>query len=113
MEAQNTTQTVDTNSIGSTPTYTPVQGTSNDQSNTINIVAISGFVLSIFNLCSWLLPICGCPMSLIGIGLSAFGLKSEKYKTFAIIGLVISSLAFIATIINGILGGIIALNEGL
>lgn len=64
----------------------------------------------IFNLCAWFIPLYGCPMALVGIGLCYFGMKSPKYKTFAIIGLVISVLGLIATLINGALGANMAIN---
>ncbi|MBN1331576.1 DUF4190 domain-containing protein [Candidatus Dojkabacteria bacterium] len=67
-------------------------------------MAIAALVLGIMNLCSWCLPICGCPMSIVGIILGVMGMKSEKNKTFAIIGLVLSVLGLCASIVNAIAG---------
>lgn len=66
-------------------------------------LAIASLVLGIINLCSWLLPICGGPMAIIGIILGALGIKSSQ-RTLAIIGIVLSCLALIAAIVNAVLG---------
>lgn len=69
---------------------------------------ISGTVVGVISLCTWILPICGCPLSLIGIGISAYGITS-KNKTFGFIGLGLNTLGFILSIISGIIGGLSAL----
>ncbi len=72
--------------------------------STPDYLGIGSLVIGVFNLCSWFIPLCGCPLTLVGIGLGIAGLKSEKYKWMAIVGLIVSILGFIATLINGILG---------
>jgi len=67
--------------------------------------AIAGFVLGIINLCSWLLPICGGPLAVVGLILSILGIRSSQ-KILAIIGIVLSVIGLLATIINAILGAI-------
>ncbi|MBD3280063.1 DUF4190 domain-containing protein [Candidatus Dojkabacteria bacterium] len=67
-------------------------------------MAIAALILGVLNLCSWCLPICGCPMSIIGIVLGVMGMKSEKNKTLAIIGLVLSVFGLVASIGSAILG---------
>ena len=42
-----------------------------------------------FNLCAWFIPICGIPLSLVGLVLGFLGMKDETQKTFAIIALVV------------------------
>jgi len=71
-----------------------------------DICAIISLVLGIINLCSWFLPICGCPLAIIGIILGIVGIKSDK-KTLAFIGIGLSVLGFIATIINSAAGVIL------
>lgn len=73
-------------------------------------LAIAGFVLGILNLCAWLLPVCGGPLALIGIILSALGLPSSQ-KTLAVIGLVLSLLGLLATIVNAAAGAVIGLQN--
>lgn len=66
-------------------------------------LAIASLVLGILNLCTWLLPICGGPMAIVGLILGILGLKSSQ-KTLAIIGIVLSGLGLLASLINGIAG---------
>ncbi|MBN1618612.1 DUF4190 domain-containing protein [Candidatus Dojkabacteria bacterium] len=87
---------------------TTTQAPSSSGTNWNEISAIASLVLGIINLCSWILPLCGCPMAIIGIVTGILGLKTEK-KTLAIVGIVLSGLALIATIINSILG--VAMNS--
>lgn len=75
-------------------------------------IAIAALIVGIINLCSWCLPIVGCPLSLVGIGLGVAGMQSDKNKIMAIIGMVLSVLGFIATIINAIAGVAIGLDSG-
>lgn len=85
---------------------TAANGNSNE-----DYVAIGSLVLGLINLCSWFIPLCGCPMSIIGIVLGIVGLKSTKYKTMAIIGLILSALGLIITLINGFAGALISINR--
>ena len=71
----------------------PAKSSSNADS-----MAIAALVLGVLNLCSWCFPICGFPMSIIGIVLGVMGMKSEKNKTLATIGLVLSVLGLVASI---------------
>lgn len=77
----------------------------NDKDN----FAIAALVVGVFNLCTWIIPLCGCPMALLGIGLGAYSLESNN-RTLAMIGLGLSILGFIATIGSAILG--VALQAG-
>lgn len=74
-------------------------------------LAIAGFIIGCCGSFTWLFSFVGVVISVVGIILSALGIKSSK-KTFAIIGLVVSALALIATIIytvvitTAVLGGL-------
>ena len=65
--------------------------------------AIASLVLGVINMCSWLYPLAGGLMAAVGIVLGFLGLKSSR-KTLAIIGIALSVLGGILTIINAIIG---------
>lgn len=66
--------------------------------------AIAGFIIGIVSLCAWFLPCVGLPVTITGLVLSIMGLKSEKNKTFAIVGTVLCGLGLLASIANAALG---------
>lgn len=84
-----------------TPTATTTTPVKKDNSDTFAIIAI---VLGVINLGSWIIPCCGYIFTIAGVVLGIMGLKSEKYKTFVIIALVIAGVAFVLSIINSIAG---------
>ena len=89
-------------------------GPSRDQEKS-NTHALVGFILGIVGLIAWCLPFIGFPVAAAGIFFCILGLKSVERKTLAIIGLILSGLTFIATLINSIMGvlintGVINLN---
>ncbi|MFZ2539759.1 MAG: hypothetical protein WAX04_12810 [Oscillospiraceae bacterium] len=67
--------------------------------------AIAGFVLGIVSLLVCLVPLFGVPCTIVGIVMSAKGMKSTK-KTLAIIGLVFCIIGLIVTIISAVMGAI-------
>ena len=71
------------------------------------IVAILGVVLGAVNLFSWVLPICGFPLSVTGIVLGAVSIKSQR--TLAVIAIVLSALGLVASIANAAWGIALAL----
>ncbi|HZW02913.1 MAG TPA: DUF4190 domain-containing protein [Anaerolineaceae bacterium] len=71
--------------------------------------AIASLVVGILNLCFWIIPICGGPTAVIGLILGYLGLKSTA-RGMAIAGIVLSAIALILAIINGI-AGIFLLND--
>ncbi len=71
--------------------------------------AVAGMVLGIIGIFAWFLPFIGYPVTIVGIILSTIGLKSDK-KGMAITGLVLSIIFLIATIINSVIGAMIAVN---
>jgi hypothetical protein len=64
--------------------------------------AITAFIIGIINLCIWILPFCGGPLSIVGIVIGVLGLKSSQ-RILAIIGLVLSVFGLLATIANSVL----------
>lgn len=75
-----------------------------------DMFAIASLVLGVVTLCAWFIPICGCPLSIIGIILGVMGLEAPSQRTMAQIGLVLCVLTLLAAIGNGILGAAINLN---
>ena len=66
--------------------------------------AIAGLVIGVINLCTWIIPICGGPVAIVGIILSALGLKSSK--GMAIAGIILSGLGLLLVIGNAVVGAI-------
>jgi len=79
--------------------------------NTRKYMAFGSIGLGVINLCAWFLPICGGPLSLIGIVLGILGIKSEQ-RILAIIGIVLSGLGLLASIVNALIGVSLALQNG-
>ena len=66
--------------------------------------AVAGLVLGIISMIAWLLPIVGLPISIVGIVLAAQGRRSVSRRTLATVGLVLSIIALVLTLINAALG---------
>lgn len=69
--------------------------------------ANTGFVLGLISIIAWFIPLFGYPVTICGIVNSAKGLKAEEGKSKAVIGLVLSILFLVVTLINSILGALI------
>jgi hypothetical protein len=67
---------------------------------TPDYLAIGSFVLGIINLCAWFVPICGCTLSLVGIGLGVPALKSTRFKWMAVVGIILSSIGLLVSLGN-------------
>lgn len=80
------------------PPQQPVQNP-NDHSG----LAIAALVLGIVGVTSWLIPICGLPINILGVIFGAIGIKSSK-QGMAIAGLVLSSIGVLLAILNAVLG---------
>lgn len=65
--------------------------------------AIVGFVLGLISIISWILPLIGYPITIAGIIFSASAIHSKNRRK-AIVGLILSIICLIATLINSILG---------
>ncbi len=68
------------------------------------VMAISSLVLGVINLCAWFIPLCGVPLSIIGIVLGFLGMKDSSQKTLAIVGIVLCGLGLVAACINAAVG---------
>ena len=78
--------------------------------------AIAALVLGIMSMITWILPIIGAPIGIVGL---IFGIKGRKNfkKSIATAGMILSIVGLIATVINGSIGAYkgfsSALNKGL
>ena len=70
--------------------------------------AVASMVIGFFGTAAWCLPLCGFPVSIVGIALGIFGLKSQK-RVLAMIGLGLNILCLLLTLANGALGVYMAL----
>ncbi len=65
--------------------------------------AIASLVLGIIGLFAWFIPLFGFPITLTGLILGIFGLKSSN-RTMAVWGVILSSIGLVATLINSAWG---------
>lgn len=88
-------------------TYEPI--TSPPPPSTANRpgLAIASLVLGLITLIAWCLPICGAPLAIAGIITGILGLNSTN-RGMAIAGLIIASLGLILSIVNSIVGVLLA-----
>ena len=90
------------------PTFSndPIQGAPRSPGTSGNekMMAIASLVLGVINLCAWFLPICGIPLSIIGLVLGYFGMKDPAQKTLAIIGMALSGIGLLLACGNSIFG---------
>ncbi len=80
------------------------------QKNNKDIFAVLGIVLGVINLFSWIFPICGFPLTIIGLVLGAIGVNSN-HRTLAIVAIVLSGLGLFATMGNSLLGVFLAVSN--
>jgi uncharacterized membrane protein len=77
--------------------------------------AKTGFILGLCAIVGWLLPIVGLPLTITGIVFSSMGLsrasQGQGGKTKAIWGLVLNIAFLCLTLINAIVGAIMAANR--
>lgn len=71
--------------------------------------AVASLVLGLVGLLAWFIPLFGLPISIVGLVMGIKG-KRSKNRGMAIAGIVLSILCLIATIINSIIGILIALS---
>ena len=69
-----------------------------------DVIAILGLIFAIIGVCGSFIPFCGLFFPFISGIMSGIGLKSEKYRIIAIIGIVISVISFIISIAFTLLG---------
>ena len=68
-----------------------------------SVFAISALGLGIINLCAWFLPICGLPLSILGLTFGIASISSPK-RGFAIAGIVLCIVGLIAGVVNAAIG---------
>lgn len=66
--------------------------------------ATVGFILGLCSLIAWIIPLIGYPVTIVGIVFSAGGRKAINNRIKARVGLILSILGLIASLINSILG---------
>lgn len=75
-------------------------------------LAIISLVLGILGLCAWILPLCGFPISTVGLILGILGTRSSR-RGMAIAGIVLAALTLLAAILNAAFGAYLGLNSDL
>lgn len=72
-------------------------------------MAIIGFILGIVSLFAWFLPICGFPVAIAGVVLSALGINSSK-GGLAIAGVIMAGIGVLLTLLNSVIGMFLGLS---
>ena len=80
-----------------------VSYTSNTLTDKKSAQGMVGFVLGLIGIIAWFLPIIGFPVTVLGIIFSSLGINSLN-KNKATVGLILSIIFFILTLINSFLG---------
>lgn len=70
-------------------------------------LSIASMVLGIVGFVAWCLPILGFPVTIVGIVLGIIGMKKGG-RGMAIAGIIMCSITFLITLINSILGAVMA-----
>lgn len=68
--------------------------------------AVASLVLGLVGIVAWIIPLCGYPVTIVGLVMGIKGLNSEK-RNMAIAGIVLCIIFLIACIINSVIGAII------
>ena len=71
--------------------------------------SIASFVLGLVGIIAWILPLIGYPVTITGLILGCTARKNEK-NAFSLTGIILSSITLGITLINSIMGIIIALS---
>ena len=69
--------------------------------------ATASLVLGIISLITWLLPLFGFPVAIVGVVMGFYGMKSEK-KNRGVAGLVLSIIGLVCTVANAAIGAYMA-----
>ncbi len=83
----------------SAPPSTPAPASGNER-----MMAIASLVLGVINLCAWFIPICGIPLSIIGIVLGFLGMKDPNQKNMAIGGIALCVIGLLLACVNAAIG---------
>ena len=90
--------------------FTPMGGSPLGQEPEQKGMSIASMVLGIVGILAWLLPCVGYPVTIVGIILGVIGMKKGG-KKMAIVGIVLSVIFLIATLINSIAGVVLQLDQ--
>ncbi len=74
-------------------------------------MAITSLVIGVFNLCAWILPICGIPLGMLGVVLGYFGLNEPEVKSLAMVGIALSVIGLILACVNSFFGALISTQD--
>lgn len=85
------------------PETSPVQGGTNMEQKDHYMLAIFSFILGIFSLVAWFLPICGVPMSITGLIFGIVG-KNSSRSGMATAGIVMNIIGLVLGIGNSVIG---------
>lgn len=65
--------------------------------------AVAALVLGVVSLIAWCLPLCGAPVTVIGLVLGVRGLQSSQ-RGIAIAGIALCSIGLLLTLVNAAIG---------
>lgn len=71
--------------------------------------SIASFVLGLVGIVAWILPLIGYPVTITGLILGCIARKNEK-NAFSLTGIILCSITLGITLINSIMGVIMALS---
>ncbi len=75
-------------------------------------LAIAALVIGVLNLGAWLLPLCGLPLSVVGLGLGVMGLRSSQ-RRLAMAGIALCALGLLLGLSNTILAAYLGVPDQL
>ncbi len=64
----------------------------------------TSFVLGLLSLGTWLLPICGAPVTIAGLVLGILGINANTKRGTAIAGVILCSIGLLLTLVNAAVG---------
>lgn len=83
--------------------------TTNNDTSDCEKNANTGFVFGLISIAAWFIPLIGYPITICGIVMSSKGLKANENKTKAVVGLILSIIFLVLTLINSLLGALMNL----
>lgn len=80
-----------------------------EENESIDGKSIASFILGLIGMVAWLLPLCGYPITIVGLILGCIARKNQK-NGFNLTGIILSAIALVLTLANSILGVIMVLS---
>lgn len=81
----------------------------NETKQPVSGKSIASFVLGLVGIIAWIIPLFGYPVTITGLVLGCLARKNEK-NGFSLAGIILSSIFLVITLINSIMGVIMALS---